>query len=438
MQNFEKLYEQHTSAFETLPSWVNRELRIPGKERFVATGIPTRRQEDWHYTNVNHVGKTPYALGSLNAAVIKETVESMMVDGAIHIVTVNGQISEDLSNDLNQLPSGLTIEPIDKAVNTNEATIKEWASRQQQNKWQGFQALNLAFFGRGIFLKVASGTKLPKPVQFIHLNLNDGAIETASFPFNLFILEQGSEAEICETYTGEDAPYLINTSSNVSLAAQSILKLYHLQLEGKEGLHISQTVVEQRRDSQFFHFNLGLGGKLARHDIDVKLLEQGAHCQLNGIYLTEQQQHVDNHINVEHLAANTTSHQIYKGIMGDQSRGVFNGRIYVAEDAQQISAQQLNKNLLLSNEAECDTKPQLEISANDVKCSHGATVSQLNRDHLFYLQTRAISQEQAKGMLCQAFAEDVTMSIEHETIRAFFQNRQNDKIHRMAASCQIN
>ncbi len=432
MQNFQQLFEQHTTHFEHLPEWVEKTLRTPGKEIFVKTGLPTRKHEDWKYTNVSHVGKTTYRLAEKLNTAPTDLISSYKLENAYNLVLLNGFLDESLSDNFNSLKDKAVVLTLGEALKRFPEKTQELILNHRKKTLKGFHALNLAFLGQGLFIEVRKDESLDKPINVIYLNQNKADAESACFAHNVVSLEKGAHAEICQSFIGDDSGYFVNNLTHVSLDESSTLSLTHLQSESRSAYHVSKTTADQKKDSQFFHFNLNVGAKLSRHDIDVELLESGAECTLNGLYLSEGDQHVDNHLNVEHRAAHTHSSQTYKGIMGGQSRAVFDGRIHVEQNAQQITAHQLNKNLLLSNDAEIDTKPQLEIDADDVKCSHGATVSQLNDDHVFYLQTRAISKEEAKKLLCKAFGDDVVLSIKNKVVRDLFHTKHVGKILGMA------
>ncbi len=275
----------------------------------------------------------------------------------------------------------------------------------------------------GAYIYVPKNTVIDKPIQllFIHSGKNNTSLNQ---PRNLVVLDELSQATIIETYVAIDdsAEYFTNAVTEILIAAQAKVEYFKIQQESKLAFHIGTTFTRLQRDSNFVAHSLALGGKLVRSDLSVSLADLGASCALNGLYLAQHKQHIDHHTVIDHMQPHGTSYEFYRGIIADQARAVFNGRVLVQKDAQQTDAHQENHNLLLSSDAEIDTKPQLEIYANEVKCAHGATVGQLDDEALFYLQSRGISQAKARNLLINAFAVSVFDKVNNELIKLHLQN----------------
>ena len=276
----------------------------------------------------------------------------------------------------------------------------------------GFTALNLAF-GEFATLRIAKDTSVDQPIEFTFAT-DDGA---ASFPHFLVIAEAGSKATIVEKYASSGKSFT-NTAIQIVVEDNANLTHYRVQKESAEAFHYGVTEVTIGRGASYNSTNINLGAALSRHDIEVKFTQTGGEAWVDGLYMLNGSQHSDTHSIIDHTVANCTSHQTYKGVLNDKSRAVFNGKVFVREDAHGTDAQQQNKNLLLSNEARVDTKPQLEIFNDDVKCSHGATVGQLEEEELFYLLTRGLPENLARNLLTYGFAEEIINKIGIESIKS--------------------
>jgi Fe-S cluster assembly protein SufD len=304
-----------------------------------------------------------------------------------------------------------------RALAENNDLLQQHLNRYAAPAKSGFSSLNTAFMQDGAVIIVPDNMTVEIPIHIIYLT-DDQAGASASGPRNLIVLGKNARATVIETYSGpDDTEYFTNSVTEVSLEAGAALDHYKLQQEGQKGFHIGSLEVWQQRDSRFYSHSISLGGKLARNDINVKLQGPGAQVILNGLYLAGGTQHIDNHTRIDHLSPHTSSKENYRGVLSGRARGVFNGKVIVHKDAQKTDAHQSNANLLLSSEAEVDTKPELEIYADDVKCSHGATVGQLDENMLFYLQSRAIPEDLAHSLLTFAFAEDVISRIQLAPVR---------------------
>jgi len=377
-----------------------RRLRRAGWERFVEHGIPTTKVEAWRFTDLAPLAKRPFALGRPTKNGIHE------VPGiAPGLVFVDGHFRSDLS----KVPTGIEVSSLAEAMRKSPGTIEEVGAA---GEGEPFVALNTAFLEDGAFLRVPKGFRLPAPLHLLFLGTTK-----AAHPRNLYLVEEGAEAVVVETYASAgETPHLTNAVSEARVARGGALEHYRLQFEGPS-YHLGTIRAHIARDARFVSHNLVSGGALTRNDITGALDGEGAHCTLNGLYVVRGTQHVDNHTRLEHRKPNCESHELYKGVLDDRASAVFTGRIHVFEDAQKTDAYQASANLLLTDTATVDSQPQLEIYADDVKCSHGSTVGQLDREALFYLRTRGLDEAAARHVLVRAFAGDVADRIGIPAVR---------------------
>ena len=380
-------------------------------------GFPTRKTEQWKYTDVSPITRRNFTLGKDAPAHIDEAfVDSLRFSslGCHELVFVNGNFSAALSRK-GQLPHGVTARSLQSARTENAALLERYFTDEEIG--HAFTALNTAFLNDGVLVHVADETELPAPIHIIYLaGLAGEAL--VCHPRNLIVLGRSASASVIETYAGiPGSEYFTNSHTGILGQPGSRLDYYKIQQESQRAYHVGNTRIRQEADSRIDCHSLSLGGKLARCDIDVALDEPGAEVNLNGLYLTNESQHVDNHTLIEHKQPHTASNEHYRGIMNGRSRAVFNGKVIVHEQAQKTEAHQSNANLLLSGNAEVDTKPELEIYADDVKCSHGATVGRLDENMLFYLRSRALDQDTARSLLTYAFADEIIRDIKFPEIR---------------------
>lgn len=393
--------------------WLDR-LRANAWERFSELGFPTVKDEEWKYTNVAPIarmqleGLSPAAGEELPAFGVPEARESQLV-------FVNGKLRMDLSS-VDAIPAGVVAVNLSQAVAGEKGEIvRQYLGRAADYVSSGFTALNTAFISEGAFIHIPNNTIVETPIHFVFIS--DGA-ERMNFPRVLIVAGENSSATVIESYLSvSDAQYFTNAVVEISLQDGAKLEHYIVQREGGEAFHISTTVAELGANAAYDATALNFGGKLSRHDIRVTMDNEGAECWVDGLYLVTDNQHTDTHSVIDHRKPHCTSHQLYKGILDGRSRAVFNGKIFVRHDAQKTDAMQTNKNLLLSNETRVDTKPQLEILADDVKCAHGAAVGQIEEDEMFYLETRGIHPDLARNLLTYGFAEEVIGKIKIESIK---------------------
>lgn len=397
------------------PNWLQN-LRENAFEYFTENGFPTPQNEEWKYTNVAPIAREDWSAAGASIAESNAGAIDFVFDESrtSFLVFTNGRFDKNLSN-LSAL-GDVEILSFAEALNSEEFAeiFKAKLAKSVDFEKNGFTALNTAFIGEGAFLFIPKNAKIETPIQFLFLT-DEGK---ASFPRVLVVAEAFSEATIIETYarTGE-TKYLTDAVIEISLADEAKLKHYRVQRESHEAFHVGTTGAEVRRGSVYDSTNITLGARISRHDINVKFNAEGGEVFVDGLYLVSEDQHADTHSIIDHQLPNCTSHQNYKGIVDGKARAVFNGKVFVRENASGTDANQSNKNLLLSNEARVDTKPQLEIFNDDVKCAHGATVGQLEEEELFYLLSRGLNDALARNLLTYGFAEEIVNKIEIESIK---------------------
>jgi Fe-S cluster assembly protein SufD len=394
-------------------AWLG-ELRDAGLARFSKLGFPTTRHEDWRFTNVKPLTELPFKLDvdgpvdGLNGALFTG------LEGP-QLVFVNGLFSDELSV-VGDLPEGVMVGSVAAALTEDDAKLEGCLSRQVRNGGDAFAALNTAFFTDGALVWVPEGVAVEAPIRiyFVTTATADGA--TANLR-NLIVVGANSSVTVIESWTGGGAAYFNNAITELVVGDNASVEHVKFQDEGAAAFHVAGLHATLGRDCRAAHHSIALGGRLARNNIHAWLDGEGLECVLNGLYLTENEQLIDHHMVVEHTRPHGESHEYFNGILDDASRGVFHGRIHVHRGADKTDAKQTNKNLLLSDRAQVDTKPQLEIYADDVKCTHGATVGQMPPEQIFYLRTRGLSEANAWRMLLHAFAGEIIERIACEPVR---------------------
>jgi Fe-S cluster assembly protein SufD len=401
-------FSQFASA-SPQPNWL-LPLRQAGLAGFAELGFPKLSDEDWRFTNVAPVAQLPFQFAReavVNGAETKLMAESAFARLSGHrLVFVNGFFSAKLSS-LEPVAGGVRIESLAAALVKDSTLIEKHLGQCAHTANNTFAALNQAFFTDGAFIFVPAGVTVPEPVQLIYISSAKQNGETI-LPRNLVIAEANSKLTVVESYisTGNVA-YFTNAVTEILAGDHAAVEHVKLQDEAAHAYHIATIAGEFGRASNVTVHSFALGAKLSRTNIRAKLAGEGLECILNGLYLTRGEQLADHHMIVEHAQPHCASHEYFNGILDDKSKGVFHGRIYVHPIAQKTDAKQTNKNLLLSDDATADTKPQLEIYADDVKCTHGATIGQLNDESIFYLRSRGIGTEMARQMLIHAFAGEI-------------------------------
>ena len=413
--------EQEFAKLDSLsgPTWL-REHRKESFETFKKLGIPNRKDEQWKYTNAKAFAADEFSLSQhaeLPSIISTSCVEILAED--INLVFVNGQLNEDLSQ-LSSLPEGLEISLLEDSW--DDLDVQD-AVKKSSDFENAFEAQNHALMEHGLVIKAAKNTAISETIHLVFVNQVNGDSEILSSPSIFVICDRSAELSIRESHVGDSgAKYISSSSVFVEARQNAKVGLYKFQNQGDDGRHLDHTQVIQKRDSKFETFNFSLGGKLLRNDLRIRLEESGADAVFNGVYMPCNGEHVDSQSTVDHQSPHCTSSQLYKGVLRDGSRAVFNGKVLIRRDAQQTDAKQLNNNLLLSENVEIDTKPQMEIDADDVKCAHGATVGQMDEDELFYLQSRGINLELAKKMLSVGYLNEAVHRISNESVRNAFES----------------
>ncbi len=384
-------------------------LRDNALTLFAAQGFPSPRAEEWRYTNVSAIEKKRFLpVSEASAAVdVQAFLSTYQLKDAWSLVLVDGYFRAELSL-LSDLPESVVVLNMASALDTHES-LQNYIGQAVSDTEHGFVAFNTANFTDGLFVHIAAKQVLAKPIQVLHIATQaDSLVSTRT----VIIAEAMAEAELIETFVGVDNAYLTAAVTEVFVNDNAAVTLTKVQYEAEKAYHFGGIYVKQARNARFIHHNFAFGSLLARCDVHSDL-DDAAECELNGLYLGVKRQHLDNHTRIVHQKPHGISREFYKGVLDDRARGVFQGRVIVAEDAQKTDSSMNNRNLLLSADAEADTKPQLEIYADDVKCSHGVTVGQLDEKSIFYLQSRAIDEETARNILTFAFANEMVDKISH-------------------------
>lgn len=425
MNTIEHYHDQHTLIKAQLPGhnldWLtaSREAALVA---FTEQGFPTTRIEDWKYTDVRPIEKREFTLAhETSHAIGAHTLNKYLFkDMACHLlVFVDGRYSESLSS-LSQLPPALSIKDIASALHDN--STQSYLGKIADPEKNGFAAMNLAFMNDGTVINIADGGNIEWPIHLMFLS-SGSKEEITSQTRILIVAGNNSHAKIIENYRAlGDSVYFNNITTEVKLGQNARLEHYKIQQESTKAFHVATLQVEQGRDSTFNSCSVSLGAQLARNDIHACMSDEGATCHLHGLYVTGGRQHTDFHTRIDHAKPRCNSHEFYKGILDGHSRAVFNGRVYIYPDAQKSAAEQQNKNLLLSENAEVDTKPQLEIYADDVTASHGATVGQLDENMMFYLRSRGIDHNTARALLVYGFAHDIVERITLDSLQKYLES----------------
>ena len=390
-------------------------VRSSAIDRFDQLGFPSVNAEEWKYTNLAALAKESFVPATRSEEALDASGFAYPETASAHLVVVNGFLREDLS-----VKTGLEgIVAIDLVSAASDARynklIRKYLARNASYDNNALTALNTAFLQSGVFICIPKNVNLETPVQITFVA--DGQ-NSANFPRILVVAEENSSATVIENFVSMNGGrYFTNAIAEVVLNDGARLEHYRLQRESNQSFHTATTAAELGRSSRYDTTSINLGAQLSRHDISVVMDHEGAETSVDGLYMVGSDQHTDTHSVIDHKQPHCNSHQLYKGILDGNGRAVFNGKIFVREGAQKTDAMQTNKNLLLSDKARVDTKPQLEIFADDVKCAHGAAVGQIDQDELFYLETRGINPELGRNLLTYGFAEEVIEKIKVESIR---------------------
>ena len=396
-----------------------RSLRLSAIARFETLGFPTTRNEDWHFTSVSPIAEGGFApLTKASGAVDAATLApfGFAASGWHTLVFVNGRHDAALSGGA-MLPEGVRVLPLAQAYDELPLLVEQHLGQIANFDASSFTALNTAFINDGAVVHVAHDVEVAQPIHLLFVSDASAAQATAS-PRNLVVIDRHAKATVIESYAGlTDDRYFTNAVTEAVIGDGATLTHLKLQRESPRAFHVGTLDVRQARDSHLFSFSFATGAALSRTNIYTELRGEGCGATLNGLYLGDHDQHIDHQTRIEHVEPNCYSRELYKGILDGASHGVFNGKVYVHPEAQKTDGKQTNNTLLLSERAQIDTKPQLEIFADDVKCTHGATVGRLDETSLFYMKSRGINARTARELLTYAFAADVLETIELAEVR---------------------
>ena len=414
--HFARLAQQHVSNGSSWP----QAIRQAAFSRFAAIGFPSTRQEAWKHTNVAALAKMPFTPAGPEREALPDDVLTRASCGQMagpRLVLVNGHYAPELSA-LQPLPEGVIVGNLAQAISSNRRSVEPHLAGYASFQHHAFVALNTAFMQDGAFIHIPPGIVVAAPIHLLFVS-TASAKPTVSYPRNLIVVDRGGQATVVESYVGgAHEVYLTNAVTEIVVGEHAVINHYRLQQESQAAFHLATLQIHQGRSSNVISHTIALGGSLARNEVTAVLDGAGSECTLNGLFMVADQQHVDNQTRVEHVQPHCSSRELYKGVLDGNGRGVFNGTIYVHKDAQKSNAKQTNKNLLLSPDAWINTKPQLEIYNNDVKCGHGATIGRLDEEALFYLRCRGIGLEQARSLLTYAFASEMLGQITIEPMQA--------------------
>jgi Fe-S cluster assembly protein SufD len=408
--------QRFTAAGKGEYAWL-QSIREAAFARFSSLGFPDTHQEEWRFTNV-----APIARGLWKQVVSASGAPIPAFATGPRIVFVNGWYSPELS-DTTGVGPGVKVGTLEQDMAAAEPHLAKYAAYDEQP----FVALNTAFLRDGVLVRIARGTVVEHPIHIIYATV-PGHEAALTHPRTLVIAGAQSQCAIVESYTGLRGSYFTNAVTEIVAGEGAVIDHYKIQEEGPAANHIATLQAYVGRSANFSSHSISLGGALVRNDANA-VLSEGSHATLNGLYIATGVQHVDNHTAIDHAKPHATSHELYKGILDGKSTAVFNGKIFVRKDAQKTDSKQTNKNLVLSDDAVINTKPELQILADDVRCTHGATIGQLDAEAMFYLQSRGIGKGDARNLLIFAFARDIVDRIKVEPLRGSLESALNEKLH---------
>jgi Fe-S cluster assembly protein SufD len=438
------LFQQQESGLGAAsPSWVGP-IRSAAIHRFAELGFPTTKNEEWKYTNVSPIAKTAFQPAAVARREFGLGYRARDLD-CVQVVFVDGSYFPELSS-TGTLQAGVKVGDLARALAANQPSLEAHLARYAGFEDHAFVALNTAFMRDGAFIEISKDVAVDRPIHLVYFSTVDGQ-PTVTHPRNLILVGRGSQVNIIESYVGLGAGnsklenrnsasepntsfefrassfdgggvYFTNAVTEVVAGEGAVVDYCKVQQESAQAFHVASLNFQQERSSSVTTHSIAFGSVLDREDVTTVLGGEGAESLLHGLYVISGEQHVDNHTVIDHAKPHCSSRELYKGILDGKSSGVFNGKIIVRKDAQKTDSKQSNKNLLLSENSVINTKPQLEIYADDVKCTHGATIGQIDQEAVFYLRSRGIGLEEARALLTQAFASDVIDKIRFEPLRA--------------------
>jgi Fe-S cluster assembly protein SufD len=405
--------------------------RLKAFDKFKDIPFPSKKDEEWKYTNISPILKQNFTpISIVDSSTYSLKTENYLLSGfeSDYLVFIDGKFSSDLSK-ISTLPEKTFIGSLQSAFAVMPDLIEKYFNSISR-KENAFSSLNNSFVKDGFVIIVPDNTIIQNPIQVIFIT----GVATQNVvvnPHNLFVIGKNSNAKVVLHYLGNDRnQYFTNSVNEVILESDSVFELIKIQDENKKSFHIDNTMIIQDSKSVLNHFSFDFGSKLSRTDLSCSLLGEHSECNLSGLYIVNENRHTDNHTFVDHAVPNCLSNELYKGILDDDATGVFSGKILVRKDSQKTQAYQSNKNVLLSESANVDTKPQLEIFADDVKCSHGATVGSLDKNGEYYLRTRGVPKSLAQSILIHAFAVDVLDSLKIEVLKEHLNDHIFEQLHR--------
>ena len=409
-------YRRSLEQGDAQPRWVGQ-ARESAMTQFERLGFPTTRLEQWRFTSVAPIAERTFALAKDGVAGAQQQTQALSAPIA-QAVCVNGKFVPRLSH-LDALPKGVQLLGLEAAIASHPALIEPYLAKLSLTETNSFTSLNTAFLRDGVVLIIPARTVVEQPIEITFASASEGN-GSVSHPRLLIVAGEASQATVFERYVGTGAS-LTNAVAEIWLGPHAVVDHYKLQEEPPDAFHIASLFLHCDRSGTFSSHSLTFGGRIARNDVVATLAGEGIDCTLNGLYVGQGAQLIDNHTTIDHAMPHCGSHEIYKGILGDQARAVFNGKIIVRPDAQKTDAKQTNKALLLSDDANINSKPELEIFANDVKCTHGAAIGQLDDAAMFYLRSRGLGVAESRAMLVHAFAGDILNRVKIAPVREYLE-----------------
>jgi Fe-S cluster assembly protein SufD len=396
------------------PRWLD-DLRSRAAARFAALGVPTVRDEEWRFTNVAPLAAIDFAPAESISGAADRIARFPYADAPVRLVIVNGRFEPALSR-TKELPRGVKAGSLALAMTEDADVVQRYFGQVADFGSRAFTALNTALTEDGAFVHVPDGVVLDQPIHIMYVTGAD-ASKVMAQPRTLIVAGAQAQARVVESFIGADGEvYFANAVSEVFVGENAVVDHYRVQQESADAFHVGSLHVHTARNATFLSHSFSLGGRLVRNEVEAILDGEGGDCTLSGLYLADRDRLVDNHTTIDHAKPHCGSHEVYKGILGGTARAVFNGKIVVRKDAQKTDAKQTNRALLLTDGATINTKPQLEIFADDVKCTHGAAVGQLDEDALFYLRARGLTLAEARDMMIHAFAGEILARVQIEPL----------------------
>ena len=403
-----------TTLVQAAPAWLNAR-RESAARQFASAGFPTTRLEDWRFTNVSPIAEANWPLAQGGFTQAEALTAAVTIPGAVRLVILNGQFAAGLS-DLSALPKGLRIASLRDGARDATDGIETYLGKVFSLASHPFAALNTSFLDDGVAIMVTKGAVVETPIHIVVVT--GGNQPVVAHPRVLIVAGENSQVRVAQTFIGApDTAYFNNAVIEVVVGPGALVQLYTDQRESDQAFHIANIQAHVEAKGVFESHAFSTGARIMRHDIGIGLKGEGADCTMNGVYLADGERLMDTHTSLDHAMPHCTSHEIYKGILAGKGKAVFNGRIIVQLDAQKTDAKQTNRALLLSDDATINSNPQLEIFADDVKCTHGAAVGQLDEEAMFYLQARGLNRAEARDMLLHAFAGEVIAGLKIPALR---------------------